>query len=190
MFSRRTLLVGSLLAAAGAALTRRSEASVSRPLSLAELVKSSRHAVVATPVDLFAQWDSLGDHRRIITYTMVRTEYSLDGRPPATRELLVRTLGGIVDGIGQIVPGEAVLRRGTTAAIFLTDVAKDLFAVTGMAQGHYPLVTDAQGIRRLVASHGAVEMPATAAAAVKRLDGQSVEDVEKLIYAELAGAAP
>jgi hypothetical protein len=190
MISRRTLLVGSLVAAAGATLVRRSVASVSLPLSLSELVKSSRHAIVGTPVDLFAQWESLGDHRRIITYTMVRTEYSLDGRPPATREVLVRTLGGIVDGIGQIVPGEAVLRRNAPAAVFLTDVAKDLFAVTGMAQGHYPLVTDPQGVRRLTMSRGAVEVRMTAAAAIKRLDGQSVEDVEKMIHAELGSAAP
>lgn len=188
MLSRRSLLLGSLFATVGVSATGRASASVARALSVSELVRSSRHALVATPVDLFAQWETIGKHRRIITYTMMRTEYSIDGRPPATREVLVRTLGGIVDGIGQIVPGEAVLRRGATAALFITDVSKDLFAVTGMAQGHYPLVSDAQGMRRLTASRGALEVAADGNAAVKRLDGRSVEEVEALVYSELAGA--
>jgi len=168
--------------------TRSADASVARALSLSDLVRGSRHALVATPVDLFAQWETIGKHRRIITYTMVRTEYSIDGRPPGTRDVLVRTLGGIVDGIGQIVPGEAVLRRGATSALFISDVSKDLFAVTGMAQGHYPLVSDAQGMRRLTASRGALEVAADANAAVKRLEGRSLEEVESLVYAELRGA--
>jgi hypothetical protein len=190
MLSRRSLLLGSLVAAAGASVAGRAEASLARALSLSELIRSSRHALVATPVDLFAQWETLGKHRRILTYTMVRAEYSLDGRPPATRELLVRTLGGIVDGIGQIVPGEAVLRKGVTSALFVTDVSQDLFAVTAMAQGHYPLASDAQGIRRLTASRGALEVVADSSAAVKRLDGRSVQEVESLIYTELRSAAP
>lgn len=189
MLSRRSLLVGGLFAFAGATLAKRSSASLARPLTLSELVKNSRHAIVGTPVDLFAQWEPLGNHRRIITYTMVRTEYSIDGRPPATRELLVRTLGGIVDGIGQIVPGEAVLRRGATSAVFLSEVGSDLFAVTGMAQGHYPLVADDAGVRRLTMSRGALEVPATPAAAVKRLDGRSVGEAEAMIATEL-GSAP
>lgn len=190
MLSRRTLLVGSLVAAAGATVATRARASMARALTLTELVRDSRYALVGTPVDLFAQWETLGDHRRILTYTMVRTEYSLDGRPPATRELLVRTLGGIVDGIGQIVPGEAVLRRGETAAFFLADIEHDLFAVTGMAQGHYPVVTDKQGTRRLTMSRGALEVATTTTAAVKRLDGRALDEVEALVYSELGRAAP
>lgn len=188
MLSRRSLLLGSLFATVGVSAAGRAVASVSRALTLNELVQGSRHALVGTPVDLFAQWETYGKHRRIITYTMIRTEYSFDGRPPATREVLVRTLGGIVDGIGQIVPGEAVLRRGATSALFLVDVSKDLFEVTGMAQGHYPLVADAQGMRRLSASHGALEVATDASSAVKRLDGRSVEEVETLVYAELGRA--
>jgi hypothetical protein len=188
MLSRRSLLLGSLFATVGVSAASRANASVARALSVSELVRTSRHALVATPVDLFAQWETIGKHRRIITYTMMRTDYSIDGRPPATRELLVRTLGGIVDGIGQVVPGEAVLRRGVTAALFISDVSKDLFAVTGMAQGHYPLVSDAKGMRRLTASRGALEVAADANAAVKRLDGRSVEEVEALVYSELGSA--
>jgi hypothetical protein len=186
MLSRRSILLGSLATAASLAVTGRARASVSVALTLSELVGQSRHALVGTPVDRFSQWETIGRARRIVTYTLVRADYSLDGRPPSTGELMVRTLGGIAGDVGQVVPGEAVLHQGAAAAVFLSEIGKDLFAVTGMAQGHYPLTTD--GVRRLRATATEV-LHVAADSAVKLLDGRTVPEVETLIFSELSRGA-
>jgi hypothetical protein len=159
---------------------------MARPLSLAELVYQSRHALVGTPVSFEALWETVGRRQRIVTYTRLQVERPLDGRPPAASELTLRTLGGQVGDIGQIVPGEAALRRGATAALFLEELSPAVFAVSGMAQGHYPLQADRQGLRRLHADLQAAEQAAFADAAVHRLAGRTVNEVETLVAAEVA----
>jgi hypothetical protein len=171
--------------AAGAALTRRAGASVALALSLNELVQKSRYALVGTPVDTFGRWETVGHASRIVTYTLVRAEYSVDGRPPGTSELMVRTLGGRVGDIGQLVPGEATLRLNETATLFLEDLSPDLFAVTAMSQGHYPLLSDDHGVRRLRARTGLLELIGETGSAVRRLDGRTVPEVESMVFAEI-----
>jgi hypothetical protein len=159
---------------------------MARPLSLTELVYQSRHALVGTPVAFEARWETVGRHQRIVTYTRLRVEHPVDGRPPAASEVMLRTLGGQVGDIGQIVPGEAALRRGATATLFLEELSAELFAVTGMAQGHYPLQADARGIRRLRADLQAADQAVFAEAAVHRLAGRTVSEVEALVAQEMA----
>jgi hypothetical protein len=179
------VLVGGLAAAALAGLSRGARASVMRALSLNELVNQSQHALVGTPLDTVGRWETVGRSERIVTYTRVRADYSVDGRPPASSELMVRTLGGRVDDIGQVVPGEAVLRLQQTATLFLEPVSRDVFCVTAMSQGHYPLVSDDKGVRRLQARTAHLELIGEAGSAVRRLDGRTVPEVESMIYAEL-----
>jgi hypothetical protein len=157
-----------------------------RALTLGELVQQSQHALVGTPVDTFGRWEKVGKSERIVTYTLVRADYSVDGRPPASNELMVRTLGGRVDDVGQVVPGEAVLRLQQTATLFLESLSKDLFAVTAMSQGHYPIVADDKGVRRLRARTAQLELIGEAGSAVRRLDGRTVPEVESMVYAEIA----
>ena len=173
---------------AGAAAARQARASVARALTLNELVHQSSHALVGTPVNLYGQWETIGRRSRIVTYTVVRTEYSVDGRPPPTPEIMIRTLGGVVGDIGQTVPGEAMLRKGRTATVFVQELSRDLFGVTGMAQGHYPVLTDAQGVKRLRAEAAMLEVVGGAApadSAMTRLDGRTVTEVESLVYEEI-----
>jgi hypothetical protein len=159
-------------------------------VTLNELVHVSQHAIVGTPVDLFGQWEMIGKRSRIVTYTLVRAEHSLDGRPPATSEVMIRTLGGVVSDIGQVVPGEAALHRGATAALFIQEASRDLFVVTGMAQGHYPLAVDASGTLRLHATKELVELVGSEDhAAIHALDGRTVAEVETLVRQEMARGA-
>jgi hypothetical protein len=72
------------------------------------------------------------------------------GVPPGT-ELKVRTLGGVVGSIGQSVAGEAQLGIGKKALLFLAP-ASGALVVTGMAQGHYPVVSDDKGEEHLAPS--------------------------------------
>jgi len=145
--------------------------------------------VVATALEGTSTWEAIGGRRRIVTHTTVRVEACLDGRSPATSELVVRTLGGIVGDLGQVVAGEAKLTRGKPAALFVEDLSRDVFAVTGMAQGHFPLLADLRGVTRLRPGVALAELVGGPNAAVRRLDGLTVTEAEELISKELADAA-
>jgi hypothetical protein len=159
---------------------------------LNELVHQSLYALVGTPVELFGRWETVGRRSRIVTYTLVRADYSIDGRPPGTSDVMIRSLGGRVGDIGQTVPGEAMLQRGRAATVFIEELSRDLFAVTGMAQGHYPVIADGHGVKRLRAEAGLLEFVGGAKvldSAVHLLDGRTVTEVEGLVYAEIKRGA-
>lgn len=124
-------------------------ASVAALLTLDELVERSTVVVVATPSDRYSVWEDLPSGRRIVTYHKLTVERAVAGKP--AKEIWVRTLGGVVDKIGQSVAGEAQIANGGRALFFLTE-ANGVTVVTGMAQGHYPIVSDDKGVDRLVAS--------------------------------------
>jgi hypothetical protein len=123
-------------------------ATVAALLSIDELVGASTYVVVATPGERYGVWEDLPSGKRIVTYTKLTVERAVVGAPG--REIWVRTLGGVVDKIGQSVAGEAQLGTGR-AMIFLAQVSGAV-VVTAMAQGHYPVVADDKGLARLAAS--------------------------------------
>jgi hypothetical protein len=168
-------------------VSKQAGASVVRALSLSELVHTSRVTCVGTAVDAFGRWETIGRSERIVTYSLIRVEHTIDGRSAPSREVMVRTLGGRVDDIGQVVPGEATLRMNEPATVFLQDLTKDLFAVTAMAQGHYPLIADDKGVKRLQPRAALLELVGdVTGSAVKRLAGRTVTEVESMVYAEFA----
>jgi hypothetical protein len=190
MLTRRSVLFGGLAATIGFSLEGSAQATVARALSLSELVHQSGHGFVGTPGDSFSRWETIGKRSRIVTYTSVRADYALDVRGPGTAEVMVRTLGGAVGDIGQTVPGEALLVKGEPTAVFVQAIAQDLFVVTGMAQGLYPVRPDIQGVRRLRAATGQLALfRAQADAAVVRLDGRTVAETETLVREELLRGA-
>ena len=174
-----------LTAAAGTLLTESARATVARALTLAELLHESRYAVLATPVEMSSHWETIGRRRRIVTYSVVRLEGPLDDRSPPSGELVVRTLGGRVGKIGQIVHGEAALRPRERSALFLSEAGSNLFAITAMAQGHYPTRPDASGLVRLSKSPRLDALVETERSAIRLLDGLSLSEAQWLIVREL-----
>jgi hypothetical protein len=175
------------MVAGGVGLSKRAGASVVRALSLSELVHTSRLAFVGTAVSAFGRWETIGRSERIVTYSLIRVEHAVDGRSAPSGEVMVRTLGGRVDDIGQVVPGEATLRLNEPATVFLQDLSKDLFAITAMAQGHYPLIADGKGVKRLQPRAALLELVGdVSGSALKRLAGRTVPEVESMVYSEFA----
>jgi hypothetical protein len=170
-------------------LSHVARASVARAVGLGELVYRSRCIVVGTSVDAFCRWERIGSRSRIVTYSVLQVERPLDGRPPDTSELMVRTLGGIVGDRGQIVHGEAVVALGERAAVFLQDAAPDVLAVTAAAQGYYPVFADAGGVARLNSAIADLELLDAQDAAVHRLVGRSLDEVEVFLSDELVRGA-
>jgi hypothetical protein len=164
-------------------VTRPAQAGVARGLPLEELVKRSAQVLRATPLEAYSEWSRFGRERRIVTYTRIRVQDPLrDGDAPES-EVLVRTLGGVVGEIGQVVHGEATLIIGEPCVAFLKPMQDGVLGVTAMAQGHYPLRTDASGLFRLTSSPELAVLLDEKRSAVARLRGRTYDEAKTLIRA-------
>jgi len=168
-------------AVASLAWTKISEATTARAVSLPDLVQRSTRIVRSLPLDSFARSEDIGGTRHIVTYTRLRLDEVIHG---ATNEpeILVRTLGGTVGDLGEIVHGEADLALNQACVVFLHADSNGVELVTAMAQGHYPLLDDA-GTPRLRASRNMPRLMggASSNAAVAQLDGLRFTEARSLI---------
>jgi hypothetical protein len=178
--SRRTILT-SLGVTVGAELVPRlASATWVRGMSLQELVSRSRHAVIGTPLDARCLYVTIGGRRMLVTETRLRVDGMLALEPPGEAELVVRTLGGQLDGVGELVHGQAEFVRGQLCVGFFERAPDGACWVTGMAQGHYPLEsTDA--VLKLRASPQLPVIRDWEQSAVKRLVGTRLSEAEGLV---------
>jgi hypothetical protein len=163
-----------LLTSAGA------DAAVARALGIRELVERSTRVVVATALDQACEWQVIGGSRRIVTLTRVRVEELVTGAAAEASELMVQTLGGKVGKVGQLVDGEAELVVGENSLVFTRAVLSGLSAVTGMAQGHYPIGVEARG-KVLRPSRSLPALISGKEAAVERLRNVTLTDAVNLV---------
>jgi hypothetical protein len=189
--SGRTWAAVGCLAAALAVAARDSGASVSTAVSLDDLVRPSDAVATVTPVEQRASWEN----GRIFTYTRVRVDRVIAGRVPP--ESWVRTMGGVVDGVGQIVEGEASFAAGETSVVFLRARRpwSGVLEVVARAQGQFALVPGDDGILRLAAARnvgmvlpGATEPPSRLARDV--LHGRPLPEAVNVIATAWAARAP
>ena len=184
MLQRRALLTGLGALGATLALARAAAAGTARPVSLSELVRASTHVLRGLPLEALSRWESASDGRRIVTYTRVRADVAIAGATPPDAEVLVRTLGGQVDDIGQVVHGEAFLRVNEACLLFLQPGMGQANRVVAMAQGHYPVQSDAAGVLRLSTSPNLPHLLGSGDSAVHQLVGLSLEQATSLIRAQ------
>lgn len=177
---RRGLVRAFTFGVLGTLLERTALGSVARAVPLEALTGRSRHVLLGEPLDAYSVWERIGGRKHIVTYTRVRAHELLAGADPRADELLVRTLGGQVGELGELVHGEAVLRIGHRGVMFVMP-SQDALAVTAMAQGHYPLQRDTAGIERLLRSPHASELVDEAGSAVERLPGLRVPEARSLL---------
>lgn len=179
---RRGVLRVGLAGALSLGFTAPARASLARALRVEELVARSQHVLVAEPLDAYCDYAEIGGRKHIVTYTRIRALEVLAGTAPKQDELLVRTLGGRVGKLGELVAGEAQIAPGAQGVLFITP-AREALAVTAMAQGHYPLQRDRASVARLQRSPQANELTAEDGAAVRRLHGLSLSDARTLLRA-------
>jgi MYXO-CTERM domain-containing protein len=162
--ARRARLFTALwlaIAAASPALmtTTDARASVSIAVLFGELVQRATGVAVVTPVEQHATWEE----GRIYTYTRVRVDSLAAGELP--EGTWVRTMGGKVGNIGQLVEGEAVLTMGRPTLLFLEPVrspgAAGVFEVTARGQGQFVVAPRAEGGPQILRSYagGALAPP-------------------------------
>lgn len=125
------------------------DASVSVALSMEDVARGSSVVVRATPIDQSSAWEN----GRIVTDTRLHVDRVVAGEAPSSSEIHVRTLGGNVGNVGQIVEGEAQLNiKKTTSLVFLLPQGQDRshFVVNGRAQGQLLLAKDAKTDKEVV----------------------------------------
>lgn len=148
----------------------RVHASVSIAVPFENLVRDAEAVAVVAPVESKSVWEG----GRIVTYTRLKVEQGVAGTPGA--EVWVRTLGGVVGDVGQLVDGEPVFPAGKSSLLFLRKFKADgTWEVSARAQGQFPVVVDeaqAKGVgpvaaRKIVrsGSAGALLPPKPAAGA-------------------------
>jgi hypothetical protein len=175
---------------AGLAFPGDASASVSIAVTWEGLLHESAAAAVATPIESRANWEN----GRIYTYTHVRVDRVVAGEAPLGTDLWIRTMGGVVGKIGQIVEGEAAFADGLPSLLFLRSGPAGSFEVTARAQGQFPVVAatpsaPARVIRNRAA--GAIFAPPQVVASSKTtrlaadvLHGRSVDDAVSEVAAD------
>ncbi len=121
-------------------VAREAAASVSVSALFEELLQGASAAAVVTPIEKQGVWE--GAH--IATYTRVHVDQVMGGTLPP--EIWVRTLGGAVGKIGQIVEGEAQFPMGQESLVFVRPHVEPgspkptgSFVVVERAQGQFPV---------------------------------------------------
>lgn len=178
----------------GLVFGRGASASTFVELSLADLLRLSNSVVVGTATEQMSLWEGADGARgrRIVTYTRVRVDKVVDGAV-ASPDVWVRTLGGHVGDIGQVVDGEAVFVVQQSGIIFLRARGDGTHAVAAMAQGHFPVRAPRAGEPPRIAVRTALGrlVPAVEAkrSASLDLDEKTVDEAAYIIEAERRGRA-
>ncbi len=149
----RGLLLALALAwsAATGLAPREARASVAIAVSYEHLVASASSVALVTPLEARSAWEGA----RIVTYTRARVDRWIAGGEAASSEIWVRTLGGQVGDLGQLVDGEARFTVGEPSLLFLRAVAPGAraFVVASRAQGQFTLRAD-NAVTRLARGPG------------------------------------
>jgi len=147
---RSSLLAALLVSAPAAALLVPSDAqaSVSIAVGFDALVKDADSVGVLVPQEAKTLWED----GRIYTYTRVKIDQGVAGELGTGAEGWVRTMGGVVGKIGQMVDGEPVLTTNKPALLFLRKLKTgNGWEVSARAQGQYPiLINDTTKARKVI----------------------------------------
>ena len=112
---------------------QRAQASVVEALDLAALTASAEEVIVARVVAQASHYDERG---RIVTDVEMLVEQAEKGSAQRGKTVLVRRLGGVVNGIGMRIEGEPSFVGGERTLLFAQKLAKSsVLRAVGMSQG-------------------------------------------------------
>jgi len=140
---RRSLILVTLLLALAVPLS--ASQFVQQPFD--QVAREAGYVVRGHVVDTFSAWDSA--HDVIYTYATVRVQRYI-GETTGPDTLVVREVGGTVDGYTQEAIGFPMIRQGEQVVLFLSqwDDSAD-YRIHGFNQGKY-LVRNRDGVEILV----------------------------------------
>ncbi|MGH9513166.1 MAG: hypothetical protein ACRD2U_13625 [Terriglobales bacterium] len=142
------------------------------PLSVENLTAISSHVIEGRAISTWTQWNAA--HTVIFTYTKFQVSRTLKGEAPPT--VVVRQLGGTVDGITEKVPGVRHWGVGEQAVLFLRpgEIPDGSLVVTGLMQGNFLIYRGPSG--ESLVSNGAPDTSAyrASASAVTTYNGSTM----------------
>ncbi|HVJ93882.1 MAG TPA: hypothetical protein VM580_29030 [Labilithrix sp.] len=148
----RLVVVGALCSLPTAAVLVPSDASASVSIAVPfdTLVKDADLVAVITAGEQSSVWED----GRIYTYTKVHVDQGVAGDIGPGAEGWVRTMGGVVGKIGQLVDGEPVFVKDKPSLLFLRKFKSGgVYEVAARAQGQYPVkVDEVSKMRKIVRS--------------------------------------
>ncbi len=152
----RTLFAGALLGSASALVVPTdASASVSIAVAFDNLVKESAAVAIVTAGEQKSVWED----GRIYTYTRMHVDEGVAGTLGAGADGWVRTMGGVVGEIGQLVDGEPVFVKDKPSLVFLRTFKEGgVFEVAARAQGQYPIKLNEVTKKRMLIRSSAVGM--------------------------------
>jgi hypothetical protein len=168
-------------------------ASVSIAATFDGMLHDSTTAAVVVAAESRPVWED----GRIYTYTHVRVDRAVAGELVSGGDAWIRTMGGIVGKVGQIVEGEAAFAPGEVSLLFLRPGPVGAYVVTDRGQGQFPVVaSNARLPARVVRSHavGMLVPPrvlstgATPRLAAEVLHDRPIDDVAQEIAAAWGAA--
>jgi hypothetical protein len=141
------------LAAALALIPTDARASVSIAVTFEALVKDADAVAVIVPQESQSVWED----NRIYTYTHVKVDQAVAGELKTGGDAYIRTMGGVVNHIGQLVDGEAVFQTGKPSLLFVHKwKGATTYEVSARAQGQFPILVDDASKLRMVRKSGSV----------------------------------
>ena len=111
-------------------------------LDLPALVQRAGTVFLGKAVKTHSHWTL--DRKHIVTDTTFRVQQSLRGAGASGNTVSIRSLGGVVDGIGMRVSGSPVFRKGQEVLLFAEQRGAYRYVV-GMTQGAYRVSRDSRG---------------------------------------------
>jgi hypothetical protein len=133
---------------AAATVSSDANASVMIAVPFDSLVKDADAVAIIAPQESKSVWED----GRIYTYTRVKVEQGVAGdTSSAGGDVWIRTMGGVVGKIGQLVDGEPVFTVNKPNLLFLRKFkAGGTWEVSARAQGQYPVVVDELSKKRRI----------------------------------------
>nr|ACU26392.1 hypothetical protein [uncultured bacterium HF186_25m_30B18]ACU26429.1 hypothetical protein [uncultured bacterium HF186_75m_14K15] len=159
---RWSVLIG-IGCAALIGLTAAASATIVKPFTLRGLATEAHEVVRGEVIDEEVIYDAYWD--RVYTHNVVHVLEALGGTARPGDLIVVRQMGGVLDGIESVLIGTSDLQLGDEVVLFTrTDGA--MHYLVGMAQGAYWVWRDGAGIGRVTRYLDAIDirpLPHTAA---------------------------
>jgi hypothetical protein len=132
--SLRTLLFSGVILTCLSALapSPAARASIVELLDLDTLVKEADQVVLARVIREWSHYDEGG---RIVTDFQMQVERAEKGDAVPGAAIIVRKLGGVIDGIGMRVEGEPSFQQGELVLVFGVRGQRTFLRPVGMGQG-------------------------------------------------------
>lgn len=130
---------GAACLTAGWLLVGAAGASTVIALNLNSLSRQAEVIVLGRCRHASVHWNA--DRTRIYTDWTVAVAQAVKGTPG--EQVIVRQLGGELDGIGLMVSGAVRMSAGEEVILFLRPAEEGVYRVLGLSQGHYRVHTDA-----------------------------------------------